>query len=115
MGRWDKRLSQRFSSFNTKLDFYILYYIIMGEEKKRWLIPFSLQEVKVGDILVSWMNRRYYRVIEKDINYLYPVKVKIINKNRKPWMEFWTGWEWYYIDRRPRYKRILDSLLWIRI
>lgn len=83
------------------------------KENNAWLIPFSYQEVKVWDtVLTKYWHRR--KVIEKLLSKpMRPILLKRINKNFSSWMEMWTDCQWFYIDRRPRYKRILDSLLWL--
>lgn len=88
---------------------YIQYLMQPSKESSIWLIPFSIDEVKVWDILILKSWRR--EVIEKIVSKVkLQILIKRLNKNFRSWMEMWTDWKWTYIDRRSRYKRILDSL-----
>jgi len=85
------------------------------KENSSWLIPYSIDEVKVWDtIVMSYWSRR--KVIERiPSKPKCPIKLKRINKNFSSWMEMYTDCEWMHIDRRKRYKRLLDSLFWISV
>lgn len=108
----------------------------MEKENNVWLIPFSREEVKAWDKIVSY-NKDF-----DEIHIIYEVIKKSVSGNILRLIEssknlniFWIQYiayyytqyrEYYitnskveyelsklYIDRRPRYKIILNYLLWL--
>lgn len=90
------------------------------KENTSWLTPYTYQEVKVWDRLVSsyptyeWKYNKYIVIEKNKEENKFPIKVKLITRKWN-WMEYYTGADWFIIDRRSRYKRILDNLLWLII
>lgn len=112
----------------------------MKEIKKSsiWLIPFFRDEVKVWDTIIipsreNWVDE-YWDIIKTNYHKYYVMKkstkrnhiMVISDRNilfRDTWLVLETMdfdryieeyWIWnIFIDRRPRYKKILASLLWL--
>ena len=88
------------------------------KENTIWLIPFSYQELKVWDKLIStyptyeWKYNKYIVIEKNKIENKFPIKVKLITPKWN-WMEYYTNADWFIIDRRPRYNKILDILFWL--
>ena len=92
------------------------------KENTSWLMLFSRDEVRVWDRMFAY-NEYWEKVFNIKVdNFIYGVKIRYVSYI---WFGTYDMWFYeeieekdinkrkWYIDRRPRYKRILDSLLWI--
>ena len=75
----------------------------------KWLIPFSWEEVRVWDRIIvhyEWLPKQYAWRYEWDNADWIQYKCVVTS------YAHFTVDERLYIDRRPRYKRLIYNLFW---